>query len=144
MASSTLVIYYSYTGNTRKLAKQIAEQEQADLFEVVDRKRIGIVKTYLMGAWLAMHQKASPVEPILANLNLYDRIIIMAPIWAGYPAAPINNVFQRLPAGKSIDLRMVSGSGYSSSHERVRALIEAQGCFVVHYEDIKRSSIRSL
>ena len=36
--SNTLIVYYSHSGNTRKMAKIIAEQLHADCLEIIPQK----------------------------------------------------------------------------------------------------------
>ena len=36
--SNTLIVYYSHSGNTRKMAKIIAEQLHADCLEIISQK----------------------------------------------------------------------------------------------------------
>ena len=36
--SNTLIVYYSHSGNTRKMAKIIAEQFHADCLEIIPQK----------------------------------------------------------------------------------------------------------
>jgi hypothetical protein len=60
------------------------------------------------------------------------------PIWAGYPAPPMNNIINALPSGKEIEAVMTSGSGNSGgSAEKTKKLITDKGCKVNKYLDIK-------
>jgi hypothetical protein len=60
------------------------------------------------------------------------------PIWAGYPAPPMNNIINALPSGKDVELIMTSGSGSSSgTAEKTKRLVTDRGCHVVKYLDIK-------
>lgn len=132
---STLLIYYSYSGNVKKLAEETAQKEGADLYEVLDEKRPGMLKALLVGCPKAMNFKASPARPITADYSAYDKILVMAPIWAGHPAPVINNVFDALPAGKDVALRLMSGGG-TSNKERILAHLEGKGLHVVEYTDL--------
>lgn len=135
----TLVIYFSYGGATKKRAEALAAEAGADLVEVRYQKRPGRLGTFLRGCPAAIAQKPAKVEPFSANYASYDKIVVMAPIWASHPAPPFNNIIRALPAGTEVELRLCS-SGGESAKEKVVAWVEAQGCTVESYTDIKTSA----
>ena len=74
----TLCVYYSRTGNTEKLMKEIAQELQCEAVKLED----GVDRSGAMG-WLrsgmqAMARKLPPVKPIKTTLPLsvYDLVII--------------------------------------------------------------------
>ena len=135
---STLVIYYSYSGHTKNIAENMAKADGFDVLEVKEIAKRSKLGTYFFGSFAAMRQKAVELQPFDTDFSSYDKIVIAMPIWAGHPAPAINSIIDMLPTGKEIELIMVSGSGNSSgSEEKTKALIEAKGCSVVKYQDIK-------
>jgi flavodoxin len=85
----TLVVYYSRTGTTRKIAELIQEKLSADLEEIedtIDRK--GIVGYFRSGRD-AMKKSLTKLEPFKKNLNEYDLVIIGTPIWGWNMSVPI-------------------------------------------------------
>ena len=132
----TIIIFYSHTGHTRKIAQELADKETADIYEVKEKKSRNIFNAYVFGSFQAMKQKKSDIEPIDIDLQLYDRIIVMAPIWASFPAPAINNVIGILPAGKDIEFIAVSASG-SSKSEKVKDDIQNKVGRAIDYKDIK-------
>lgn len=133
----TLVIYYSYSGHTCVLAENKAQQASADLYEIEPLKKRNILSAYTAGALGAIRGATQPIKPIDINLDAYDTIIIMSPVWAGKPAPPINNLFQILPYGKNIEVYMVSASGDSNCKDTLEAKIKARKCFLNRFENIK-------
>jgi flavodoxin len=133
---NTIVLYYSYTGHTAKLAGTIAENADIDICEIKDRKRPGALKAYAVGCLKAMQMKPTPTQPLDVDLTAYERIVILAPVWAGHPAPAALNAFDMLPSGKSVEVYMVSASGKSSAKEKIEALIAAKGCEMLKYENI--------
>lgn len=134
----TLVIFYSYTGKTREIAKETAEREKAELLELKEKKARSKFAAYTLGCFAAMRQKEAKLLEFDGDFSAYDKIIIMMPVWASFPAPPFNNIIKLLPSGKDIELVLTSQSGDSSgSAEKTKALIAAKGCNVVKYEDIK-------
>jgi hypothetical protein len=140
---STIVIYYSYTGNTKKYAEDLANEcdslcgENADILELQYAKPLSKPKAYALGSFAAMRRKCAELKPLGCDLAKYDKIIIAMPIWASHPAPPINNVIAALPSGKDVELIMISASGNSGNADKTKALIEAKGCTVTKYADVK-------
>jgi len=133
----TIVIYYSYSGHTKKIAKELAAKESADIAEIKDIKRPGKLKAYILGCFAAMRGKAWPVKPLDADLSEYDRLILLAPIWAGNPPPAFNAMMELLPNGKTVAVKMVSASGKSSCKDRLETVIKAKDCILESFEDIK-------
>ena len=133
----TLVLYYSYTGHTRKIAADLAEKESASIAEIKAEKRPGALKAYVSGSLAARRMKAWPIQPLGVDLSGYDRLFLLAPVWASFPAPYINSVLETLPQGKQVYVKLVSGSGRSRCRERLEAAIKAKGCTVEGFEDIK-------
>lgn len=101
----TLIMYYSYTGNTKRHAQKIAQQENADLIEIKDIKRPSTAGAYAIAAI----RKRQPIEPIAVDFSLYDKIIIMSPVWGLGPAPAVDNVIELLPAGMHFEFTAVGG-----------------------------------
>lgn len=87
----TLVVYYSLTGNTEKLARQIADALGADL------EKIEVAQPY-KGSYQQIVNLAQgevnrgyqrPIKPLKNKLADYDRIIIGTPTWWYKMASPV-------------------------------------------------------
>ena len=133
----TALIYYSWSGHTARYAKERAEKENAEIFEVSEKNKPGKFKAFTWGCFASMRMKRAEIVPLTVSLEDYEKIIIMAPVWAGHPAPAINAVFDLLPAGKEIDVLLVCTSGTSSCEEKVRQLIESKECDLENFEHIK-------
>lgn len=133
----TLVLFYSYTGNTEKLAQIAAAKENADIIEVKDNVRPGKFAAYTLGCFRAMNMKPSDIAPIEAELSDYGKIILMSPVWASNIAPPMIRVFEMLPSGRELEVVAVSASGKSKAKDKVSALLNTRGCKSVRYKDIK-------
>ncbi|MFW6135019.1 MAG: flavodoxin family protein [Elusimicrobiota bacterium] len=78
-----LVVYYSKTGHTRKIAQDIAKQLDADLEEISDQKtRTGLVG-FVLGGRDALTGKETSISEMEKNPAEYDLVIFGSPIWAG-------------------------------------------------------------
>lgn len=132
-----LVIYYSYTGHVGRLAKALAKEMGADIVEVRDKKRPGKLKAYTLGCFASMGMKAWPVEPAAYALDAYDKLVVMAPVWAGKLAPAINGVWDGIPAGKEVEVRAVSASGTSRGKDGVLLRLAGKNCRSISYMDVK-------
>lgn len=90
----TLILYYSYGGNTRKIAQMIQQEIGGDLAE------IKTVKPYTGSYDTIVNQGQDEVQsgymPPLKNLQVdlssYDRIVLGSPVW-WYTFAPAMKSF---------------------------------------------------
>jgi len=133
----TLVLFYSYSGHTRKAATSYAEKESADISEIKDERRPGMLKAYSAGCFAALRGKAWPIQRLDVDMAVYQRIHLLAPVWAGNPPPAFNAILEQVPEGKSISVVMVSASGKSNCQERITALIKAHGSTLESFTDIQ-------
>jgi len=77
-----LIVYYSRTGNTEKIAKEISGNLKVDIDEIIDMtNRKGIIG-WLRGGRDAMKNILTEIKNKKNPLR-YDLVIIGTPIWAG-------------------------------------------------------------
>lgn len=135
---STAILYYSYSGKTRALAEAEAEKRSARLFEVKEARRYSPLGSVLFGCPAARMQKIPALLSPVPDVRRYDKVVVMAPIWAGYPAPVFNAIISSLMRGTNVDILLVSASGDSSkSKGKVLEFIEQYGLKVGAYLDIK-------
>lgn len=98
-AGKTLVVYYSATGTTEKVAKSIAQIVAGDIFEIVPKQAYTAEDL----DWTNDHSRVSTehknpggrnvklnaVQP--DNFKNYDTVFIGYPIWWGIAAWPVDN-----------------------------------------------------
>jgi len=78
----TLIVYYSRTGHTRTIARELADALQADLEEIRETKSREGMAGYISAGKDATLKKATPIEPTSIDPNTYDLVIIGTPVWA--------------------------------------------------------------
>lgn len=132
----TMLLYYSYTGTVKALAVAFAGKIGAKACEVRDARPPGKLAAETLGRARAIRGEVTPVDGLPANFAGYDHFVVIAPVWGGYPAPAINNVFERLPQGCGLSLFLVSDSGYSEK-EHILARLRSEGFDEVEYLDIK-------
>ena len=136
-----IVIYYSYSGNTKNIALHIAEALNADT-AVIDT-----VKAY-EGDYDAVVEQGHdeirkgfrpPIKPINVDLSQYDTIILGTPVW-WYTFAPAVKTFieSNNLAGKTIYPFATNGGWLGRSIRDMRALCPGaafQPGLDVHFDD---------
>jgi len=84
-----LIVYYSRTGHTRKVAEDIAKELQCDTEEILDTvNRSGPI------GWVNSGRHASQgamtkLQPLKNDPSLYDIVIIGSPVWAAHVSTPV-------------------------------------------------------
>lgn len=90
-----LVVTYSRTGHTRRVAEVIAQQCDADLEWIKDREdRLG-PGGYLRSATQALLHRKPWIQPARHAPGDYGLVIIGTPVWAGNIASPVRSYIAR-------------------------------------------------
>jgi flavodoxin len=76
-----LVVYYSRTGNTKKVAEDIAKSLNADIEQLIDKKDRSGAGGYLIGGKDAMNENLTELEPVARDSSKYDVTVIGTPVW---------------------------------------------------------------
>lgn len=79
----TLVVYYSRTGNTRRVARRIANGLEADVEEIEDSKDRDGVIGFLKGGKDSLFRNRTELEELTKMPRDYDLILVGTPVWAG-------------------------------------------------------------
>ena len=132
----TLVIFYTYSGNTKGFAQKLAAQESADILEIKGAARPGAIKAYTFGCLAAMRHNAWPISPVHADLDAYERFFLLAPIWAGNPPPAFHAFLEQLPKGKTIVAKMISASGKSNCRAWLEETLLVKDCRLESFEDV--------
>ena len=85
----TLVVYYSRTGNTKKVAEAVTKALGADVEEIVDTKNRRGLLGYLGAGKDASLKKKTPIQPAKKSPAGYDLVVIGTPVWAFTMASPV-------------------------------------------------------
>ena len=95
-AIRTCVIFYSYTGNTRRVAEGIRNASGCDLVEVRTKKPYTWLNIFPTGVMRARKQACDPIEQETIDVSGYDLLIIGTPVWTGKPTPAINAAVRAL------------------------------------------------
>ena len=77
-----LVVFYSKSGHTKKVAENLAKSLKADMDEIVDLKDRSGIKSCILGGRDGMKGSLTEIKTKKNPAN-YDLVILGTPIWAG-------------------------------------------------------------
>ena len=90
-AANILVVYYSRTGNTRRLAQAIASALHCDIEEIGEaRERSGFVE-FIKSFFEAIRGHHAPIEAVRHDPAAYNLLVVGTPVWAGSVSTPIRS-----------------------------------------------------
>lgn len=95
-AISACVIFYSYSGITRRVAEGIRNASGCDLIEVKTRNPYTSFSAYTTGVLRSRKMECDPIEPAEIDVSGYDFLIIGTPVWAWKPTPAINGAVRAL------------------------------------------------
>jgi flavodoxin len=94
----TLVAYYSRSGNTQALARELGAALGADVEEIVEpRHRRGPIG-YLRSLFDVFTDRLPPVAVPHHDPARYDLVLLGGPVWAGHIASPLRSFAGRYAA----------------------------------------------
>jgi flavodoxin len=144
----TLVVYYSFEGNTRYIAERIASAAGADMQElkpVNDIPSKGFMK-YVWGGRAVFKKQAPELQPLGKDPSSYDVVFLGTPVWAFTFAPALRTFFDicRLQ-GKKVALFCCCGGSKGKTFERMRERLEGNRILgeIVFVEPLSRSKDES-
>ena len=85
----TLVVYYSRSGNTRRVAEEIATVIGAELEEIIEDTRRSGLLGYLRSGRDALLHRLPAIGRSKHDPAKFDLVIIGTPVWTSSVAAPV-------------------------------------------------------
>jgi len=119
-----LVAYYSWTGNTAKVARLIAETLSADVEEIHEATPRGGLLAFPAAVVASVLKKSSPIMPATKNVADYDVVLLGCPVWASNMATPMRTYIMRENPGirHMAFFCTLGGSGGKAALARMAAL----------------------
>ncbi len=124
--SDSLVVYFSWSGNTENVAESIQRQTDSDIFEIIPATPYS--DDYNTVVDLAQEEQRNNARPAISgaieNIEQYDVIFVGFPNWWGDMPMILYTFFDTYDlSGKTVALFCTSGgSGLSNTVNEVRAL----------------------
>ena len=122
----TLVVYYSRTGITKKVAQKIALELKADIEELIDMDKRKGALGYLKSGREAMGKKLAVIETLHYNPLDYDLVIVGTPNWASTMASAVRTYLSD-QKGKIKQAAFFVTQGSSGGEKVIRSMIELSG-----------------
>jgi len=140
--AKTLVVYYSFTNNTKTIVNDLLTQIDADVLEVLPAEE-GLdyaANNYAIGSALISAIRENPndaasypaIKTTIDNLSDYSTVIVATPLWWSNMAAPMQTflfTYGAQMAGKNIGLIVSSASSGISGVESDAKRLIPQGNF---------------
>jgi flavodoxin len=122
-----VVIYYSYSGNTKKVAEVLIEALKAKVGEVGQIQLLGLdePKAFFGQCKRALWHKKAQIQPVSFDLSIYNIICLGTPVWAFGPAPAINAYLDKCFGLK--DKKVILFTTYGSGAGNNRCLDYMQG-----------------
>ena len=77
-----LVVFYSLTGTTKKIAEVITDLLECDIEEIIDTTVRTGLKGHLVASKDALTKNNTVIKEISKDSSVYDVVIIGTPVWA--------------------------------------------------------------
>ena len=125
-ADKTLIVYFSWSGNTRAVANTIQELTGCDIVEIEVEEPYSSVYNEVTAR--ARQELDNDIRPALVtqveNIDEYDTLIVGTPIWSSRLAPPVKSFLAMydLTGKKIAPFCTHGGSGTAQSVENIRDL----------------------
>ena len=139
----TCIIYHSYTGVTRGIAKKINAACGGDLIEVTPKDNYSTLSAYSLGCIRARKEACDPIRPEIIDVSSYDLIVIGTPVWAWKATPAINGAIAALKGceGKPAVIFATCGSSAKDTLQIMKSALEKKGVRVTGEVVLSKSGI---
>lgn len=129
MAAETLIVYYSWSGNSEKLAKNLHQAIiGSDLFKIVTKRKYSA--SFFLAAFQAGREKRKHARPEIEGgiagkkMSKYERIILIYPIWDGSCPMCVLTFLESIKT-KDLDIFPISTSSSVTLGSSLKAIRES-------------------
>jgi flavodoxin len=115
----SVIVYYSYSGNTRKVAEVLAEHLRKKTgIDMVELKAPDESKSFFQQAFRALIRRKVKTESVNIDMSKYGLICIGTPVWAFGPAPAMNTFLSQCKGLEKKDAIVFTtyGSGTGNTH----------------------------
>lgn len=138
----TLIVYFSRTGMTRKVAEELKIKLNADIEEITDPTDRRGMLGYLKCGKEAMQKISAPINPIKSDFNGYDLVIVGTPIWGWNICSPIRGLMVKY--GQTMKkIAVFCTQGGSGAEIAVKTIEELSGKKTIAYVAINNKEMNT-
>lgn len=105
-----LIVYYSRTGKTKKVAEKLMEEFDCDIEEIYDRTSRKGLFGFIKSGYHAKKGKMTAITGEIKDVSDYKTVIICTPVWAGHVCSAIRTYIM-LNKDKLKNVAFLSTSG---------------------------------
>ncbi|MFH1622271.1 MAG: NAD(P)H-dependent oxidoreductase [Candidatus Omnitrophota bacterium] len=119
------IIYYSYSGNTKKVAQELKKflQQQGSV-ELIELKPKDESNSFLGQCKRAVFKKEAQIEDAQFDLKGYDIICLGTPVWAFGPAPAMNAYVKKCLGAENKTVATFTTYGSGSGNGRCLRIIQ--------------------
>ena len=127
-----MVVYYSWSGNTRAYAEELAKQKGLSVFELKEKAERKAGKLAFLKACVQAVMRKSVEVASMPDLAGCDEIFVCTPIWASGPAPAVRFFIEKADLkDKTVHFLFTCGDAEPESYkEHVLGLVKDKGCVV--------------
>jgi flavodoxin len=127
-AAKILVVFYSRSGMTRRIAQALAAALHGDLEEITEPKSRSGFLGYLRSATEARRMRPATIVPAQHDVAAYDLVIVGTPVWAWSLSSPVR-AFLMATAARLPEVAFfctLGGAGSENAFAQMTAIIGKQ------------------
>ncbi len=114
--SRILIVSYSRSGNTEKIANALTEYLQADLETIQEPDGRDGWGGFIRSVLDALRKRSVPILPGHFNVTDYDLVVVGTPVWAGHVSAPVRTFLSESGSGCKALAFFCTMGGNSHAH----------------------------
>ena len=124
-----LIVYYSYTGNTKKVAEEIAKKVNGTLCPLTLKEDYTMDYDALVNEMESSNNENN--QPELKDLNVsldeFDRVFVLTPVWWNTLSCPVNTfLHQNNLEGKEVVLVSTNAGWLGKTFENMEKLVKGK------------------
>ena len=132
-----LVVVYSRSGNTRRLAREISGNFDGDLEDLEDLKDRSGILGYLRSGWDSFRGKETEIGSIKYDPSDYQLVILGFPIWAGSIPPAIRTYLRK--EGDKIDnlasFCTMKGSDPDKAYSEINNILDTDSTYTLSVKE---------
>lgn len=95
----TIVLFFSRTGNSKRISENIAKRLNLKTIEITDDQNWKGIWGFLKGGFYSVRGKSVNIK-INGDISGFDQYIVVSPLWAGKPAPAVCEFIKQVGADK--------------------------------------------
>lgn len=138
-----LVIYYSRTGNNKKVAEIIKDNIKADIEEIIELKnRLGFFG-FIKSGFDSVLKREGVIKNINHNPIAYEKVFIVTPTWAGNLTPAIRTVLKNNEFNELYFVTCCGSNPGKIFNEMESLAKKPKACLTLTADDLKKKNYLS-